>query len=228
MAEPAFEYLRRRLFEGGIAPRRARRLLQELRDHYAELVLEQQRKGSARPADAALVRLGSEESLATHLLARRELLSWSRRWPWAVYGLAPLVLFPAAFVTTICVMVALGHILNGMRHSAPVLFLEMMHAIRFFDLYLLPVLAALGLALLVRRRGVSIAWGRLSILLFALMGSLTNIQVNIHQIGAGAGVTSRPAVLIGLFLHRALPMAASAVSLYTVALYWSSRRQRVV
>jgi hypothetical protein len=55
MVEPALEYLRRRLLEGDIAPRRVRRLLQELRDHYTELVLEQQRKGSARPADTALV-----------------------------------------------------------------------------------------------------------------------------------------------------------------------------
>lgn len=88
MAEPSFSSLRRRLINSGVSPRRVGRLLGELRDHHAELVLEEQRAGSRQPFEDALARLGTEESLALHVLARRELLSWSRRWPWAVYGVA--------------------------------------------------------------------------------------------------------------------------------------------
>ena len=226
MPEPAFVDLRRRLLVGGVAPRRVRRLLQELRDHHEELVLEQQRRGSPRPAEAAMMLLGDEESLARQLLARPELLSWSRRWPWAVYTLGPLLVFPVAFIATICVMVALAHVLNGMRQAAPAPFLRIMDTIRFFGLYLVPVIAAFGLALVATRRGVSTAWVWLSMAVVAVLGSLTNVQVSIHQIGAGVGVTSRPTVLVGLFIHRWLPTAAAAAALYAVARYWDLRRER--
>ncbi|HTW74978.1 MAG TPA: hypothetical protein VMD56_08695 [Steroidobacteraceae bacterium] len=228
MPDPTFPSLRRRLIAGGISPRRVRRLLQELRDHYTELVLEQQRTGSPRPAEAASALLGTEESLAAQLLARRELLSWSRRWPWAVYALAPLLIFPTAFVATICLMVGLAHVLNGMRHSAPVAFLDVMRAIRYFDLYLMPVIVASGLAVLARRRGVSPVWAWLSIALFALLSSLTNISVTLQHIGAGAGVSSRPAILIPLLMKRWLPTAAAAAAIYTVVLHWALRRDREV
>lgn len=77
MVEPAFSHLRRKLLEGGIAPRRVDRVLQELRDHYACLLVEQQGTGlvGAAAAEAALAHLGTEESLARQLLARPELLA---------------------------------------------------------------------------------------------------------------------------------------------------------
>lgn len=218
MAEPAFLELRRQLIQGGISPRRVGRLLRELRDHHAELVLESQRAGSPHPVEDALARLGTEEMLARQFLARPELLSWSRRWPWAVYAFAPLLLFPAAFVATICVMDAIGHLLYGSGRSASPLLLEVLRTIRFFGLYLLPVAVASGLALLAKRRGVSTAWGWVSIAILAFLGGLTNIEVGAHHIGAGVGFATRPTFLAGLFLHRWLPCAVCAAALYALAL----------
>jgi hypothetical protein len=86
-----FQVLRARLLDGGVSPRRVRRLLQELRAHCADLRAEGERAGldGAAALQRAVRRLGTEAALAEHFLARREYLSWSRRWPWAVFGIAP-------------------------------------------------------------------------------------------------------------------------------------------
>ena len=218
MAKPAFPELRRRLILGGISPWRVGRLLQELRDHHAELVLERKSAGSPQPDEDALTRLGSEESLARQFLARPELQSWSRRWPWAVYIVAPLLLFPAAFVATILVMVGLTHIvMPGTERPWPTPLLEILKAMRLFGLYVLPVIAAAGFALLARRRGVSRAWAWASITLITFVGALPNLDVYAHQIGAGIGFSTRLDFLVGMFLQRWLPTAAAAVMLYMAA-----------
>lgn len=225
MIEPTFTHLGRQLLQGGIAPQRVRRLLQELRDHHAGLLLEQQRAGltGAAATKAALDQLGSEESLAKQLLARPELLSWSRRWPWAMYGLAPLLLLPAAYTAAICMTGALDNISNGMRHASPAPVPELMRTIRFFVLYLVPVLAAAGMALFSRRRGLSAAWAWLSITLFGLSGSFADIWVSAQHVEVGYGIPSRLNMLVPLLLDRWLPTAASAAALYAVALHWVRR-----
>ena len=223
MAEPVFLELRRRLIQGGISPRRVSRLLQELRDHNAELVLEQKRAGSPQPVEDALARLGTEESVARLFLARPELLSWSRRWPWAVYVLTPLLLFPAAFAATIYAMVGLVPILHGADHTRLTPLLEVLRMIRLFDLYVLPVIAASGFALLAKRRGVSSAWAWAAIGFVAFLGALPNIEVSAHQIAVGVNFATRLDFLAKLFLKRWLPTAASAVMLYVVALHVARR-----
>ena len=213
MAEPAFLELRRRLILGGISPWRVGRLLQELRDHHAALVLEQKRAGSSKPDEDALMRLGSEESLARQFLARPELLSWSRRWPWAVYFVAPLVLFPAAFVATIVAMVGLA----GTEPPIPAPLREILEAIRVFGLYVLPVVAAAGFALLARRRGVSRAWAWASVALITFVGALPNLDVYADRIAGGIGFATRIDFLMEMFLQRWLPTAVAAVLLYMAA-----------
>lgn len=219
MAEPAFSDLRRRLIHGGVSPRRVARLLRELRDHYAALVLEQQRAGSRTPAEEALARLGTDESLAAQFLAKPELLSWSRRWPWAVYGVAPLLVFPAAFVATIFAMVGLvglAHLPHGANAPPPLL--AALRAFRFFDLYVLPVVLAAGFALLATSRRVSTAWPWVSLALVTFFGGILNLDVRPHQIGAGIGFATRLSFLSGFLVHRWIPIAASAVLLYFLAL----------
>ncbi len=220
MQPQQLESLGERLLRSGIAPRHVRRYLRELRDHYDDAVQGELRKGVSRATaeEAAATRVGDPDHLVESALARPELLSWSRRWPCAVYIVAPLLLFPAAFVATILAMVGLAQIvLPQTELPFPTPLLEILKAIRLLNLYVLPVIAASGFALLAKRRGVSRAWAWASITLITFVGALPNLDVYAHQIGAGIGFSTRLDFLVGMFLQRWLPTAVAAVMLYIAA-----------
>ena len=216
MQPQQLETLGERLLRSGIAPRHVRRYLRELRDHYDDAIQEELRKGAGRVAaeESAAKRLGEPDHLVQSALARPELLSWSRRWPWAVYIVAPLLLFPVAFVATILVMVGLTPS-TELPYPAPLL--EVLKAIRLLNLYALPVVAASGFALLARRRGVSRGWAWASITLITFVGALPNLDVYPDAVGAGIGFATRLDFLVEMFLQRWLPTAAAAVMLYVAA-----------
>jgi hypothetical protein len=92
MPEPPFAGLRVELLRGGIAPYYVNRTLLELREHYADLEADALRAGLSpqEAAAEALAALGSEESIAGAVLARRELKVWSSRCPRAA-GLCRLL-----------------------------------------------------------------------------------------------------------------------------------------
>ncbi len=85
--------LRERLLRAGVAPRHVRRYLTELREHWADLTAEEERAGRT-PAEAAaqaLTRLGRVEELASTMIERPELRSWTAQAPWAVLGVGPVL-----------------------------------------------------------------------------------------------------------------------------------------
>ena len=221
-----FELLGERLLRAGIAPRHVRRYLRELRDHYDDAIRAEIDNGVGRAAaeDSAAKRLGEPDHLVESALARPELLSWSRRWPWAVYIVAPLLLYPAAFVATILAMVGLAQVVTpGAERPMPTPLLEILKAIRLLDLYVLPVVAAAGFALLARRRGVSRAWAAASITLITFVGALPNLDVYAHEIGAGIGFATRLDFLVEMTLQRWLPTAVAAMLLYVLAGHIANR-----
>lgn len=214
------DLLGERLLRAGVAPRHVRRYRRELRDHYDDAMQEELAKGAGRAAaeESAAKRLGELDHLVESALARRELLSWSRRWPWAVYVVAPLLLLPAAFVATILAMVGLMRVvMPEAQGDIPAPLLEMLKAIRLFGLYALPAITASGFALLAGRRNVPRAWAWASIVLITFVGALPNLDVYTDQIGAGIGFATRLDFLVEVFLQRWLPTAAAAVMLYLVA-----------
>jgi hypothetical protein len=93
MPQLRFDRLSNRLLEAGIAPRHVRRYRHELSDHFDDLVREERAGGAARELaeTRALSRLGTEEDLAQAMLSRPELKSLMSRFPWAVFGIVPLV-----------------------------------------------------------------------------------------------------------------------------------------
>ena len=100
MREPDFNALAQRLLENGIAARHAHRTVNELRDHYDDLVDEAVDEGaSSREARVlAMGQLGSMDDFVAAMQARRELRTWAFRYPYAalvVYPLACLVALPA-------------------------------------------------------------------------------------------------------------------------------------
>ena len=95
-----FPRLSERLLRAGIAPRHVRRYRRELCDHYDDLVREETEAGAGRELaqTRALSRLGHEDDLAAAMLARPEMRSFMARYPWAVFGLGPIVLLALSMV----------------------------------------------------------------------------------------------------------------------------------
>ena len=102
-----YQSLAARLLRGGIAPRRVRRIVGELREHFQDLRSDGMAEGmnDVEAASWASSRLGTEQQVANEMLARLELRSWAARWPWAFYALLPPCLMAALVVL---VVLALG------------------------------------------------------------------------------------------------------------------------
>jgi len=100
MREPNFNRLAQRLLQSGIAPRHAHRAVNEIRDHYDDLV-DAAVDGGATSRNArqlAASQLGSMDDLVAAMNARRELKTWAFRFPHAaivIYPLACLAVLPA-------------------------------------------------------------------------------------------------------------------------------------
>ncbi|HEY5049148.1 MAG TPA: hypothetical protein VII49_14120 [Rhizomicrobium sp.] len=112
MPQPRFDELRERLLRAGIAPRHVRRYVGELRDHFDDLVREDLSKAMSRDAaeTAARTRLGSEGDLAGVMLARPALRSLTARYPWAVFGVGPVVLLIAGLVAAVAIEMQALHL----------------------------------------------------------------------------------------------------------------------
>lgn len=93
--------LRRELIRAGIAPRHVRRTINELRDHYEDIVDQELASGSDRltACHSALQRIGAVDEIVAAVRARPELQSWAFRFPRLAVVLYPLTfvaLLPAA------------------------------------------------------------------------------------------------------------------------------------
>jgi hypothetical protein len=100
MREPDFNRLAQRLLQSGIAPRHAHRAVNEIRDHYADLVDAAMDDGASSQSARQLAasRLGRMDDLVNAMSARRELKTWAFRFPRAaivIYPLACLAALPA-------------------------------------------------------------------------------------------------------------------------------------
>lgn len=93
--------LRRQLIDAGMAPRHVRRTIDELQDHYDDVVKHELEQGADRLAacEKALAALGPIEGIAAAVRARPELQSWAFRFPRLAaiaYPLTFVALLPAA------------------------------------------------------------------------------------------------------------------------------------
>jgi hypothetical protein len=100
MLQSRFNRLSERLLHAGIAPRHVRRYARELGDHFDDLVREERAAGANRELaeTRALSRLGNDDALADAMLSRPELRSLTARYPWAVFGIGPIVMLALSIV----------------------------------------------------------------------------------------------------------------------------------
>lgn len=99
MREPDFNELANQLLKSGIAPRHAHRTVNELRDHYDDLVDAAVDAGanSKSARRRASMQLGSMGQFVANMASHRELKTWSFRYPRlavVVYPLACLAVLP--------------------------------------------------------------------------------------------------------------------------------------
>lgn len=158
MTTERFAGLSRRLLRAGVAPRHVKRLIAELEAHFADLVAELQSTGLS-PAECesrAAVRLGTEDAVAANILARPELQSWTRQWPWLAFVLLPLLALPLQFVLSM--LAALG-VFNfstrvlGLTALNPGAVPWVVGALQTYGVWIAPILAAGAACFLAARRG---------------------------------------------------------------------------
>ncbi len=121
MREPDFNDLATKLLKRGIAPRHAHRTVNELRDHYDDLVDAAVDDGatSKKARRHAAVRLGPMDDFVSEMASHRELKTWSYRYPrfaLVVYPVACLAVLPA-----VPVVAGIAHRTTLMRWGASLL-----------------------------------------------------------------------------------------------------------
>ena len=186
MAKP-FHELRERLLRAGIAPRHVRRYLTELADHLADLRAEEERAGRSRAdaESAALNRLGGADELAKAMMNQRQFQSWCVRAPWAMFGLAPVLLLAGAWFVALFILWSGWQIFLpgagtpfGAGHyrifDLANLYFQLGRSIYFGA----PILVGWGIALIAARQRLKAIWPAIGLVLTALMGGAG--QVHAH------------------------------------------------
>ncbi len=196
MASPHFDALREKLLRAGIAPRHVRRYLKELRQHHDDLIAEEIAGGATGEEArlAARTRLGSDDELAAAMLAETSLRSVSARYPWAVFGLSPLLI--VALVFTALFAAEIGSIFLWSKvlklSGADMSIIGIPPAMQTFTVvwgwqmkYLTPLIAAIFLCYVAMRQRLTIYWLALGGFLCALGGSILTISMDLSKAANG-------------------------------------------
>jgi hypothetical protein len=206
MARGRFAGLSERLLRGGIGPRRVRRLISELEAHFDDLVAEFQLTGlsQAESESQATVRLGTDDVLAASILARTELRSWARQWPWLAFAVLPLLSLPVQFVLSMLLAVGVisfsVHILGlTALHPGPVPWIcEVLQA---YALWIAPMLSAGAACFFAARYRAPALWPIVGGILVAFLGAMTNTSFDWSpalpkgELSAGIGFPGRGAAM---------------------------------
>jgi hypothetical protein len=179
MTTRRFEGLSQRLLRAGIAPRRVRRLISELEAHFADLVAEKRSVGlsQAESESQAAVRLGTDNVLIANILARPELHSWARQWPWLAFVLLPLLALPLQFVLSMLAavgVVSFSTQVLGMTAHHPGVVPWVVAGLQAYGMWIAPIAAASAACFLAVRSGAPLPWPIVGSVLIALLGAATN------------------------------------------------------
>jgi hypothetical protein len=232
MLQSRFDELRERLLRAGIAPRHVRRYLGELRDHFEDLVREETANGVSRSAAEAKARarLGNNDDLAEVMLARPDLRSVMARYPWAVFGVAPVLLIFAVIATALLTEVGVIEMVSPfVPHPTVVERQWFVFAIAVWNTaatYVAPLAIAAFLCIAGLRQRMSPTWIFAGIVSACVVGAFQDIHFaddgHHGELSFGVGfLPPFPAKLIVGGLYRAVVTIALAGALY----WYGARRQ---
>jgi hypothetical protein len=209
MSNNRFVALTERLLRAGIAARHARRAVQELREHQADVVEELRARGAA-PAEIeaqAAERLGSDEDFVGHMLARPELRSWAYRRPFVAFTLLPMLAFFLLFVLSVMLLIAAFESAEHWRATLPTSAAAALRwvggALFVHALWVAPVLAGGVSCLVAVRQRVPARWAISGAILLGLLAA----SINGHLEGSPA--TGHGAVGFGIGISTDLPGLAA-------------------
>jgi hypothetical protein len=189
-----FSELRERLLKAGVAPRHIRRYLHELSEHLADLKAEEIAAGRNRTdaATAALLRLGTTDELARAMIDQRQFQAWSVRAPWAIFGLAPILLLSGAWFVALFILWSGWQMFmpqaetpfGGSPHDGFVnLYFQFGRMIYYFSPFAIGW--AIGI-LAIRQRSKSV-WPAIGLVLLAYLGGTARVHANHKQVLSGVG-----------------------------------------
>lgn len=187
MSERRFRNLGQALVRRGVALRYVQRAEVEIEAHHRDLVEEALARGESaeearRGAHAAV---GTDDTLIERFASRKELQSWSHRFPVA-YGFAPILCFGCLGIALMAAAGAAMHAIWPHPHDAQVsaeLATDINVALVLLFLWILPISLAMGFGLLAYRHRISLRWPIVGILLLCTVVALVNV---------GFGVTGGP------------------------------------
>jgi hypothetical protein len=223
--QASFDPLWRRLLEGGVRRRPARRYVAELKDHLDDLIAEE-RRAMSDPRDVenrALSRLGSFEMLADAMIERREFRTWGRKAPFAAYLIAPaLALEAITALTVVGVVMTVKQVHAGAGAAGlPGWVSEFATGMMFFSHAILPVLLAWALGVVAFRNRSQLLWPTCGVIALAALGSL------FHPILTLPTATGRGEVAISPDgIASFLILLGVAALPYATLLLWRAARER--
>jgi hypothetical protein len=235
MLQPCFDRLSERLLYAGIAPRHVRRYTRELSDHFDDLVGEEIAGGAGRElaGTRALSRLGHEDDLAEAMLSQPQLKSFTARYPWAVFGLGPLVMLAMAVAAALFLEVGIILFLNWllldvmgyMPGSSATKIANAKIATQIFTVYNTlavygaPLIFAWALYRLGSRQRMRPAWIVTGVAIVCVLGGFQNLIF--YDTGCkGCGHLLVQSALISPFPHFAEGLARAALNLAIVGGVW--------
>jgi len=230
MNERRFRNLGEALIRRGVAVRYARRAEIEIEAHHRDLLGQALARGDSAVearcvADAAI---GAEDTLIDRFVSRKELQSWSNRFP-AAYGFAPIVCFAASGIALMAGAGAVTHAIWPHPHDVQFslgLVADINVALTALFLWILPISLAMAFALLAYRQRISLRWPIAGILLLCSVVALVNVGFGVKggpkplflEAGIGFGTKMLPQELASA-LSRAVPVL--------IPLVWMKYRRSV-
>lgn len=226
MSEHRFRDLEEALRRQGVSVRHARRAALEMEGHYRQLLEDALARGESpwaaeRDAHRAL---GTDRELIERFACRRELLSWSHRWP-VGFVLAPLLSFVGLAVVDIAGLVFLVREAARLLHHTPIPEIaaaDLNFMLGAFFGWVLPIAVAALFALLARRQRLALRWPVAAVFLLCAFSALLNVSCTLlpdwrGQATAGIGISlsSLPADLF---------WAGSKATLALIPLLWLQLR----
>jgi len=171
-----------------MAPRHVRAYLDELSQHFDDLMRAE--TGSGQNHDAAFTRararLGSEDELAAAMLARPELRSLSARFPWAVFGIGPAILLALLIVAAVFAQIGAMKISEYGAHLAMRDWgaggRSLIAAWNWAMMYVFPPAVAAAIFGFGARRFIGLRWLALGALLVALLGAMDTVATLISNV----------------------------------------------
>jgi hypothetical protein len=216
MSEHGFRNLGEALLQRGVALRYARRAEFEIAAHHRDLMEEALARGESaeaarRSADGAI---GTQDKLIECFASRKELQSWSHRFPVA-YGIAPILCFGCLGVALMASFGAAMHVIWPDPRDAQIsarLATDINFALASLFLWILPISLAMGFGLLALQQRISLRWPIVGILLLCGVVALVNVGFGVAggpkplflEAGIGFGTKILPEEIVRA-LSKAIP-----------------------